>query len=249
MGADMIILNIISQLMDYPSAALAEHQSEIIDAIEQSTVAPEIKTRLVQFAQQELSTDLLDRQETYDGLFERGRSLGLWLFEHVHGESRDRGQAMVDLVDKYREAGLEINQQELPDYIPMFLEFLATQGEENAKQWLQDVEHILALLQCRLEKRQSPYSVLFESLLDIAQSDVSLDEVRASIAEEKRDDTKEAIDAEWEEEEVKFGPESMEENSACSSAVNRPSEGQRRDTEIPLNWVDFDTSGSAGQRA
>lgn len=245
----MIILNIISQLMDYPTEALNEHQDELVGAIEASTISGDIKSRLVAFTKQELSINVLDRQETYDGLFERGRSLGLWLFEHVHGESRDRGQAMVDLVDKYREAGLEINQQELPDYIPMFLEFLATQGEENAKTWLQDVEHILALLQCRLEKRESPYSVLFEALLDIAQSAVSIEEVRASIVDEKRDDTKQALDAEWEEEEVKFGAESATADDACGNATRRPSEGQRRDTEIPLNWVDFDTSGNAGRRA
>ena len=69
-------------------------------------------------------------QSEYDGLFERGRSLALWLFEHVHGESRDRGQAMVDLVDQYRQAGLEISQHELPDYLPLFLEFLSTQGRD-----------------------------------------------------------------------------------------------------------------------
>ena len=79
-------------------------------------------------------------------MFERGRALGLWLFEHVHGESRDRGQAMVDLIEQYKQAGLQLNLNELPDYIPLFLEFLATQGSENAREWLSEVEHILAYL-------------------------------------------------------------------------------------------------------
>ena len=70
----------------------------------------------------------LEAQAKYDSLFERGRSLSLWLFEHVHGESRDRGQAMVDLMAQYDMAGFEINAKELPDYLPMYLEFLSHQA-------------------------------------------------------------------------------------------------------------------------
>jgi nitrate reductase delta subunit len=143
----------------------------------------------------------------------------------------------------YREAGLELDKHELPDYIPLFLEFLSTQGEENAKNWLQEMEHILGLLLCRLEKRESDYSVLFEAVLSIAESTVNLDEIRQQISSEKRDDTKKAIDKEWEEEEVTFGADSLE--KSCDSAKNRPSEAQRRDQLVPVNWVGFDASPSA----
>ena len=121
----------------------------------------------------------MEWQSEYDGLFERGRSLALWLFEHVHGESRDRGQAMVDLVDQlspgrsWRSASMNCRI-----ICRCFLEFLSTQGRDNAVSWLLDMEHILALLQCRLEKRGSDYALLFELLLSIAGSRLSLDEIR-----------------------------------------------------------------------
>ena len=238
----MDILSVISCLLDYPSEQVFENEAAILDIIDDAELEEGLKAKLNDFVAQHLGKDLMDWQAEYDGLFERGRSLGLWLFEHVHGESRDRGQAMVDLVKIYREAGLEISQHELPDYIPMFLEFLSTQGKENAQAWLKDVEHILGLLQCRLEKRGSHYSVLFESLLAIAGSDIALQEIRDQIAEEKRDDTKQAIDKEWEEEEVTFGAESLD--KACDSAKRRPSEKQRRDLDIPVNWVDFNSTPS-----
>jgi len=238
--ANMDILNVLSCLIDYPREGVISNKGELEGVIKNAGLQAPLETNLLAFVDTHTSKELLEWQSEYDALFERGRSLALWLFEHVHGESRDRGQAMVDLTALYREAGLELSKHELPDYIPLFLEFLSTQGEENAKKWLQDMEHILGLLFCRLEKRNSDYAVLFEALLTIADSDVNLDDIREQISGEKRDDTKEALDKEWEEEEVTFGADSLE--KSCDSAVNRPSESQRRDQDIPISWVDFDTS-------
>lgn len=239
----MDLLRVISRLLDYPDSFLADHEREVLGVIRSANISLVSRTELVHFVETHLAKDLMDWQAEYDALFERGRFLGLWLFEHVHGESRDRGQAMVDLTAKYREAGLEISQHQLPDYLPMFLEFLATQGEDGAKEWLLDVEHILALLLCRLEKRGSPYAVLFEILLDIACSQVDLSEMRAQVANEKRDDSKKAIDKEWEEEEVTFGADSLAQS--CDQATRRPSESQRKDLDVPLNWVGFNEAGPA----
>lgn len=243
----MDILSVVSCLLDYPNEQVIENRQGILAVIEGSALSPDLKQGVKDFASEHLNKDLMDWQAEYDGLFERGRSLGLWLFEHVHGESRDRGQAMVDLVQVYREAGLEISQHELPDYIPLFLEFLSTQGPANAKAWLQDVEHILGLLLVRLEKRGSAYSVLFESLLELAESQLSLQDIRDQLANEKRDDTKQAIDKEWEEEEVTFGADSLD--KACDTARRKPSESQRRDLDIPVNWVDFNASPSGDATA
>lgn len=239
---DMSILNVISCLLDYPHEDVLVHKAEIDQIIQEAGLEPAIESKLLAFVAQQASKDVMECQSEYDGLFERGRSLALWLFEHVHGESRDRGQAMVELVKMYREAGLELAKHELPDYIPLFLEFLSTQGRENAKNWLQEMEHILGLLQCRLEKRESAYSVLFEAMLSIAESTVDLKEIRKHIADEKRDDTRKAIDKEWEEEEVTFGAESLD--KSCGTASRKPSEGQRKDQLVPVNWVGFDTSPS-----
>jgi len=104
----MEILLVISRLLDYPEEWLHEGEVELCDAIWRSPLSRETKERMQSFVWKQLDRDILDIQSEYDGLFERGRSLGLWLFEHVHGESRDRGQAMVDLMNQYREAGLEI---------------------------------------------------------------------------------------------------------------------------------------------
>jgi nitrate reductase delta subunit len=193
----MQILKVIACLLDYPDRSLADHRADIETLVTTADIDPALRDSLLGFIEHRASQDLMQWQSEYDGLFERGRSLALWLFEHVHGESRDRGQAMVDLVAQYRQAGLEISQHELPDYLPLFLEFLSTQGRDNAVSWLLDVEHILALLQCRLEKRDSDYTVLFQLLLSIANSQVDLSEIRERIADEKRDDSKQAIDKEW----------------------------------------------------
>jgi len=237
----MQILKLIGCLLDYPDQTVVEHRADIDALVKAADIDPTLRDRLLQFIDQRASQDLMQWQSEYDGLFERGRSLALWLFEHVHGESRDRGQAMVDLVDQYRQAGLEISQHELPDYLPLFLEFLSTQGRDNAVSWLLDMEHILALLQCRLEKRGSEYALLFQLLLSIADSKVDLDEIRERISDEKRDDSKQAIDKEWEEEEVTFGADSLD--KSCGDAQRKPTEGQRKDLDVPLHWVDFETPG------
>ncbi|MEB0183005.1 nitrate reductase molybdenum cofactor assembly chaperone, partial [Pseudomonas sp. CCC3.2] len=85
-------------------------------------------------------------------------SLSLLLFEHVHGESRDRGQAMVDMMAQYEAAGFAIGVKELPDYIPLYLEFLSTREDIEAREGLADVSHLLALLAARLEERESAYA-------------------------------------------------------------------------------------------
>ncbi len=236
----MELLIVISRLLDYPTDALYDLEGTFNQVIEDAKIEPELKEGLQTFFWKKLDSNLLDWQSEYDGLFERGRSLGLWLFEHVHGESRDRGQAMVDLMDQYQQAGLEISQNELPDYIPLFLEFLSTQGDENAQLWLQEVEHILATLQARLETRKSGYAVLFETLRSIAGNTIDIAEMREKARQEKPDNTKQAIDREWEEEEVKFGADSQD--KSCSTSQRKPSESQRADLDVPVHWVDFDTS-------
>src|SRR5207244_13070491 len=96
--------------------------------------------------------DLYDLQERYVLLFDRTRSLSLHLFEHVHGESRDRGQAMIDLKNQYENAGLEISATELPDFVPLFLEFLSTRPRADAYELLGQPAHILSAMAERLRK-------------------------------------------------------------------------------------------------
>ncbi|WP_258240798.1 nitrate reductase molybdenum cofactor assembly chaperone [Pseudidiomarina homiensis] len=229
----MQVLQVISLLLDYPKVALLDVVPELRTLVRASALSTAQQEALDEFIVRRTSGDLMDWQSEYDGLFERGRSLSLLLFEHVHGESRDRGQAMVDLMQQYQQAGLEIGVKELPDYIPLYLEFLATQGDDNAREGLAEVAHILAVLAARLEQRESDYAVLFKSLLELAQVEIDLSDVRAQVESEKRDDTPKELDKVWEEEMVTFTGNDA--TSTCPTAQHRPAEGQRRDQYVPLN--------------
>jgi|SRR5690554_750987 len=229
-------LRVLSLLLDYPTRELAQAGAELSGIINEAEFDSADKKALNEFVAQRCNSDLLDWQSEYEGSFERGRSLSLLLFEHVHGESRDRGQAMVNLMSQYKAAGLDISVKELPDFIPLYLEFLSTQGEENARLGLQEVAHILALLACRLEERKSNYAAIFHALLRLSGAAVDLADIQRQLAGEKRDDTPEALDKVWEEEAVSFTANS--DADACGTSVNRPSPGQRRDQEQVLNLRD-----------
>jgi nitrate reductase delta subunit len=176
--------------------------------------------------------DLMDAQENYGLLFDQGRSVSLHLFEHVHGESRDRGQAMVDLIDVYRKNGFELDALELPDYLPLFLEYLSNRPDLEVREWLADVSHIIARVAARLEERGEAgtvYAVLLESLLMIAGQQEQLTTLRGTLADEQPDNTPEAIDQEWEETAVTFG--APDKNCGLDE---KPAGNQT----TPLHWVD-----------
>ncbi|HGK4673014.1 TPA: nitrate reductase molybdenum cofactor assembly chaperone [Kluyvera georgiana] len=201
----MIELVVISRLLEYPDAALWQHQGELFDVLSESEKLEKADAQALGVFLRDLTAqDLLDAQAAYSELFDRGRATSLLLFEHVHGESRDRGQAMVDLLNQYEQHGLVLDSRELPDHLPLYLEYLAQLPESEAIGGLQDIAPILALLCARLQQRESRYVVLFEQLLKLANSAVDEAKVAEKIADEARDDTPQALDAVWEEEQVKF---------------------------------------------
>lgn len=201
----MIELLVISRLLEYPDAALWQHQQELRDALaEGAELDLQQAAQLNEFIATLCGGDLLDAQASYSELFDRGRATSLLLFEHVHGESRDRGQAMVNLMGQYEQAGMEIDSRELPDHLPLYLEYLSQRSAEEARGGLQDIAPILALLGARLKQRESKYAVLFEVMIGLSQSSVAVESVSKQIADEARDDTPQALDAVWEEEQVKF---------------------------------------------
>ena len=201
----MIELVIVSRLLEYPDAALWQHQQEMFEALASSEkLSKEDAHALGVFLRDLVAQDPLAAQAAYSELFDRGRATSLLLFEHVHGESRDRGQAMVDLMAQYERHGLLLDSHELPDHLPLYLEYLAQLPEEEALGGLRDVAPILGLLSARLQQRESRYAVLFELLLKLANTQVDSQKVAEKIADEARDDTPQALDAVWEEEQVKF---------------------------------------------
>lgn len=210
----MSLLKLVGVLMDYPQDELWEHGEELLAAADASELSSQRRHELAGFARQLLDTDPLVAQDAWLSLFDRGRSMSLLLFEHIHGESRDRGQAMVDLIEAYRKNGFELASKELPDYLPLLLEYLSQRPPEEARDWLHHVSHIVGLLAARSGERNSPYALLFEVLVEYAEGRLDLDTLRRRASEEPRDDTPEAIDALWEEEAVRFGSEAPDEN--CS---------------------------------
>lgn len=261
-NSDMKILKVLSLLIDYPTNELFEGETLALSkqiVSKSPLISPEVRQQIIDLIDDMIEIGSLEAQARYDGLFERGRSLSLWLFEHVHGESRDRGQAMVDLMDQYQQAGFEIGLKELPDYLPMYLEFLAYQAAVTGDDIqiridIADVSHIIALLAARLKDRGSLYEGCFNALLKIAGKPlVVVEELQQQVKKEQRDDTKEALDEEWEEEVVDFLGAHQEER--CPSSTQQLAKGIAIDRSVmppkqvdaPVHWVDFDQSKSVKQ--
>jgi nitrate reductase molybdenum cofactor assembly chaperone NarJ/NarW len=110
----------------------------------------------------------MELQSRYVELFDRGRATSLHLFEHVHGDSRDRGPAMVDLVQTYEKAGLLLGPHELPDHLCVVLEFASTQPPALARDFLGEMAHILQAIFSALRQRDSSYATLLAAVLELA---------------------------------------------------------------------------------
>ncbi|MDP2620092.1 MAG: nitrate reductase molybdenum cofactor assembly chaperone [Hyphomicrobiales bacterium] len=198
----------LSALLNYPTAELKSATAEIRSCLREERLLCDGLRRGLGGLLQELETgDLYDLQERYVLLFDRTRSLSLHIFEHVHGESRDRGQAMIDLKALYEKHGLFISQSELPDFLPLFLEFLSTLPRTEAQSLLGQAAHILKAVAERLEKRGSCYEAVFRALIALAEAGVSANEPDMALVDEDTDPNDlETLDAAWAEEPVVFGP-------------------------------------------
>ncbi|MEM1431177.1 MAG: nitrate reductase molybdenum cofactor assembly chaperone [Pseudomonadota bacterium] len=207
-------LKALSLILSYPTRELQVAMPEIGGVLASDPRLTSAARRALRPLIGELGgRDIYDLEETYVGLFDRSRTLSLNLFEHVHGESRDRGGAMVSLLETYREGGFEPATSELPDHLPVLLEFLATRPTREARDTLADAAHILEALNARLARRDSSYGAAFAALLQIAGAKADREAV-AELLEQPDDDPNdlEALDAVWEESEVRFGPDP---NAGC----------------------------------
>lgn len=207
-------LKALSLLLSYPTRELQQAMPEIGAVLASDT-------RLTAAARRDLrplvdalrDLDIYELEEQFVMLFDRSRTLSLNLFEHVHGESRDRGGAMVSLLETYREGGFDPVTSELPDHLPVLLEFLSTRPFVETQETLADAAHIFAALQERLQRRESAYAAVFAALLQIAGV-VADAEAVAELLEQPETDPEdlEALDEVWEESEVRFGPDP---NAGC----------------------------------
>ena len=223
----------LALLLTYPSADLQAVLPAIAEALDAETKIPApIRRALHRLCGEIAEADLYEAQEQYVWLFDRTRSLSLNLYEHVHGESRDRGQAMVALLELYRSKGLDLSANELPDHLPVFLEFLSTLPEAEAASLLGEAAHVLSALGERLHKRDSSYRAVFGALAALA-ADPADAEALAALMNEPDDnpDDLEAMDKLWAETAVTFGPSDVgcPKAEALVSAMNEgPAPARRR---------------------
>ena len=183
-------LRVLARLLGYPDAALRDHLAEMRDALHAERALSESRlaeldaliARLAQAA-------VLDVASDYVELFDRGRATSLHLFEHVHGDSRERGPAMIDLAQTYEKAGLYLAEGELPDFLPGVLEVTSTQPPREARAFLGEMAHIFNAIFTALEQRGSAYASVLAALLELAGEKAQPVQIAAE----------EPLDAIWEE--------------------------------------------------
>ena len=202
-------LRALARLLSYPDDQLRSEFDALVGAIDEEGALPAARRNelraLVSGLQRQ---DPLEVQARYVETFDRGRATSLHLFEHVHGDSRDRGPAMIDLAQTYEKAGLFLAPEELPDHLCVVLEFASTQPPALAKAFLSEVAHILNAIFSALLKRESPYAAVIAAVLELAGQKA---QAVAIPVEESLDDS-------WAE------PEAFD---GCSSrGQNRPGEAQ-----------------------
>jgi len=198
-------LKALSALLTYPSADLVAARHEIDTVLPSEGLLGAETLRGLEGLLADLGgLDLIDLEERYVELFDRTRRLSLNLFEHVHGESRDRGQAMINLAALYETGGYVLAAKELPDHLPAFLEYASMLPLAEARSLIGETAHILALIEERLRKRGSAYAAVFTAIREIADIELIDDDLTQEV--EAQDDGLAALDAEWEEAAVTFGP-------------------------------------------
>jgi nitrate reductase delta subunit len=161
---------VLARLLDYPSDAMLDALPELLDALKSERALSPARQ-----AEIEALVAVLQRgercavQARYVESFDRGRATSLHMFEHVHGDSRERGPALVDLQQTYQAGGMFFDASELPDYLPVVLEFASTQPPAVAREFLAEMAHILNAIHTALIKRDNlPYAAAIGAVLELA---------------------------------------------------------------------------------
>lgn len=199
-----LTLRTLAALLGYPSDDLLAHIPDLHTALDAEAALPKAtRKRLDALLKRLANSETLDAQAEYTDLFDRSRNLSLHLFEHVHGENRERGQAMLDLAEQYMDQGLLLESNELPDFIPVFLEYTSCLTETKARDTLAQPAHVLAALEQRLRERNSDYASVFAAILSLTGTRPDRDAVDELQKNAPSDDPS-RIDEEWEERQVTF---------------------------------------------
>jgi nitrate reductase molybdenum cofactor assembly chaperone NarJ/NarW len=220
----MLTFKVLSLLLRYPTTEIHAALPELAAVLEREKLVPQpLREELLALIDELRHTDLISVQECYVGTFDRGRKLSLHIFEHTHGESRDRGPAMVQLMTHYQECGFALDARELPDYLPLVLEFVAERTLPEAVEMLSEAMPVITLLAARLRKQQSPYAAIPAAVEAMAGAPEGAEELRRQAAEEGPDEALVDMDKIWEEEAVTFTEASaLESCSKGGGAAEQP---------------------------
>jgi nitrate reductase delta subunit len=162
-------LRVLARLLSYPDAQLRGDLIEMRQALlSEKAIASARLDELNTLINALARGNALDNEAEYVEVFDRGRATSLHLFEHVHGDSRDRGPAMIDLAQTYEKAGLFLGPDEMPDYLPVVLEFVSTQPPREARAFLGEMAHIFNAIFNALQQRNSPYASVLGALLELS---------------------------------------------------------------------------------
>ena len=175
-------LRALARMLTYPDAALRELVPDLQKVrMSEAAVSPARLRGLSMLLGSLVDQDVMEVEQSYVELFDRGRATSLHLFEHVHGDSRDRGPAMIDLVKTYEQGGLLLDPNkiggELPDYLPVVLEFASTLTTAQMHDFLAEISHILNAIHAALIKRRSLYAHVLAAVLEIAQQEIATPDV------------------------------------------------------------------------
>ena len=215
----MRTFKILGLLLTYPEGSLYSASDELIAHLQQEAILSNgwIK-RVEQFLLRQKNKELINVQEDYVETFDRGRAHCLHLFEHIHGESRDRGQAMVDLSETYASKGQYINNNELPDYLPLFMEYLSRCSFQEASGLLGEAIDVIAMIGAKLKKRKSPYAVVFEAIELLSSVEANKMKIKEVLQAATKDpETFEELDEQWKEAEAFGGDPIKNVNIDCES--------------------------------
>jgi nitrate reductase delta subunit len=165
----MKTFKVLSLLLSYPQAEWVSELSLLEEVLEdEKKLNGKAVKKLAGLLQMMRTEPLLELEQNYVGTFDRNPSHSLHLFEHIHGESRDRGMAMVNLIEEYRKHGLDMDADELPDYVPLFLEYLSQLPDAEACAMLGEAIDVMALIGRKLKANSSPYHGVFAVLESIS---------------------------------------------------------------------------------
>jgi nitrate reductase delta subunit len=219
-------LRALARLIAYPDAQLRSELDALLQVLDEEDAVPAPRrAELRTLATNLLRQDPLEVEARYVETFDRGRATSLHLFEHVHGDSRDRGPAMIDLVQTYEKAGLYLAPEELPDHLGVVLEFASTQPPALARAFLGEVAHILNAIFSALLKRESPYAAVIAAVLELAGQKAQAVAIPAE----------ESLDESWAE------PEAFD--GCATRGQNRPGQAQ------PIHIVRPKSNASQGVAA